>query len=131
MPRSLWLKSNTSLNLKQTYFKLAKLHSEKCEAEENLEDILGEIKIIAEKIKYNHPLRKCVDLIITKCPQSFRNNLRRNVEDYTDYEENENSRNSDIPSEKALVKLHSKLIKSLQVNNRLFLVDIFLLLTQT
>ncbi len=116
-PRSLWLKSNTSLNLKQTYFKLAKLHGEKCEAEENLEDILGEIKTIAEKIKYNHPLRKCVDLIVKKCPQSFRNNLRRNVEDYTDYNENEN-RNSDIPSEKALVKLHSKLIKSLQVNNR-------------
>ena len=83
-----------------------------------MEDILGEIRIIAEKIKYNHPLRKCVDLIIKKCPQSFRNNLRRNVEDYTDYEENDNGRNSGIPSEKALVKLHSKLIKSLQVNNR-------------
>ena len=79
---------------------------------------MSEIKSLAEKIKYNHPLRGCVDIIVAKCPQSFRNNLRRNVEDYTDYNEEENRRNNDIPSEKALVKLHSKLIKSLQVNNR-------------
>ncbi len=118
VPRSLWYRSNTSLYLKQTYFKLAKLHGEKCEAEENLEDILSEIKTIAEKIRYNHPLRNCVDIIVKKCPQSFRNNLRRNNEDYSDYNENDFNRTNEIPSEKALVKLHAKLIKSLQVNNR-------------
>lgn len=66
LPRSLWEKSQTSLRLKQIYFKIAKLHGEKCEAEENLEDILNEIKTIAEKIKYNHPLRHCVDIIVKK-----------------------------------------------------------------
>lgn len=106
----------TSLRLKQIYFKLAKLHGEKCEAEENLEDILNEIKAIAEKIRYNHPYRNFIDIIVTKCPDSFRNGLRRNVEDFSDYEENTNQR--DIPSEKSLVNLHCRLIKSLQVNNR-------------
>lgn len=66
LPRSLWEKSQTSLRLKQIYFKIAKLHGEKCEAEEDLEDILNEIKTIAEKIKYNHPLRHCVDIIVKK-----------------------------------------------------------------
>ncbi len=66
VPRSLWYKSITSLNLKQIYFKIAKLHGEKCDAEESLEDILSEIKKIAEKIRYNHPLRYCVDLIVKK-----------------------------------------------------------------
>ncbi len=51
VPRSLWLKSQTALNLKRIYFKIAKLHGEKCDAEENLEDILSEVKTIAEKVK--------------------------------------------------------------------------------
>ena len=118
VPRSMWYRSNTSLHLKQTYFKLAKLHGEKCEAEENLEDILNEIKTIAEKIRYNHPLRNCVDIIVKKCPQSFRNSLRRNNEDYSDYNENDYNRTNEIPNERALVKLHTKLIKCLQVNTR-------------
>ncbi|CAF0888733.1 unnamed protein product [Brachionus calyciflorus] len=116
VPRSIWSKSNTSLRLKQLYFKLAKLHGEKCEAEEQLEDILNEIKIIAEKIRYNHPFRSFVDIIVTKCPESFRNSLRRNVEDYSEY--NESAYDRDIPSEKALVKLNCSLIKALQVKDR-------------
>lgn len=71
VPRTLWFKSITSLHLKQIYFKLAKLHGEKCEAEENLEDILNEVKTIAEKIKYNHPLRQCVDIIVKKVMINF------------------------------------------------------------
>ena len=71
VPRSLWYRSITSLHLKQTYFKIAKLHGEKCDAEESLEDILNEVKTIAEKIRYNHPLRSCVDLIVKKVVKSF------------------------------------------------------------
>ena len=70
VPRSLWYRSITSLHLKQTYFKIAKLHGEKCDAEESLEDILNEVKTIAEKIRYNHPLRNCVDLIVKKVVDS-------------------------------------------------------------
>ena len=123
VPRSFWFKSITLLRLRQIYFKLAKLHGEKCDAEETLEDILNDVKSLAEKIKYNHPLRQCVDIIIKKCPDSFRSNLRRNVEDYDDYNE-EAAR--DIPSEKTMVKLHTRLIKALQVTNRYKLIlDIF------
>jgi hypothetical protein len=116
VPRSLWYNSITSHNLKQLYFKIAKLYGEKCEAEENLEDMLNDIKQIAEKIKYNHPLRSKIDIIVKKCPESFRNTLRRNIEDYNDYNEDANSR--DMPSEKQLINLHARLIKLLQINNR-------------
>ncbi len=116
VPRSLWNKANSDLNLKQIYFKLAKLHGEKCDAEEKLEDVLNEIKTIAEKIRYNHPMRNYVDLIVKKCPDNFRQNLRKNVEDYNDY--NEDSNRSNILDEKSLVNLHNRLIRMLQVNNR-------------
>lgn len=116
VPRSFWQRSQTSLYLKQIYFKIAKLHGEKCDAEENLEDILNEVKAIAEKVRYNHPVRNCIDLIVKKCPESFRSSLRRNVEDYRDYDELR--QDNDIPSEKSLVNLHTRLIKSIHVNNR-------------
>lgn len=116
VPRSLWYKSQTTLYLRQIYFKIAKLYGEKCDAEENLEDILNEVKAVAEKIKYNHPIRNCVDIIVNKCPENFKANLRRNVEDYRDYDELSSDRG--VPTEKALVSLHTRLIKSLQVNNR-------------
>lgn len=116
VPRSLWNKSNTDLNLKQIYFKLAKLHGEKCDAEESLEDLLNEIKTIAENIRYNHPLRNYIDLIVKKCPENFRKNLQRNVEDFSEY--NNNSSHSEIIEEKSLVNLHNRLIKLLQLNNR-------------
>ncbi len=98
-------------------FKIAKLHGEKCDAEESLEDILAEVKTIAEKVRYNHPLRSCVDVIVGKCPEVFRTTLRRNVEDYRDFDESRSS-DSDVPSEKYLVALHNRLIKSLQVSSR-------------
>lgn len=66
VPRSLWVRSQTALYLKEIYFKIAKLHGEKCDAEESLEDILNEVKEVAEKIRYNHPLRHCIDLIVKK-----------------------------------------------------------------
>jgi hypothetical protein len=66
VPRTLWHNSSYSLRLKQIYFKLAKLHGEKCDAEEALEDVLNETKTIAESIRYNHPLRSCVDIIVKK-----------------------------------------------------------------
>lgn len=71
VPRTLWYRSKTSLYLKQLYFRIAKLQGEKCDAEENLEDILGEVKSVTEKIKYNHPLRSCIDVIVKKVSLSF------------------------------------------------------------
>jgi hypothetical protein len=42
--------------------------------------------------------------------------LRRNIEDYRDYDEASDNRG--VPNERNLVALHTRLIKSLQVNNR-------------
>jgi hypothetical protein len=71
VPRSFWYKSMTSLRLRQIYFKLAKLHGEKCDAEEALEDILNDIRTLADKIKYNNPMRSCLDIIIQKVKKKY------------------------------------------------------------
>jgi hypothetical protein len=120
VPRSLWYRSDTMLRLKQIYFKLAKLHTEKCESEERLEDVLNLVKDVAEKVKYNHPMRGFVDLIVKKCPEDFRNSLRRNMEDYEEFNTNNNTRNTNdnIPNEKGLVNLHFRLIKAVQIHTR-------------
>ena len=73
VPRTLWHRSNTALYLKQLYFKITKLHGEKCEADESLEDILNEIKTAAEKIKYNHPYRNFLDIILKKVRKKYFN----------------------------------------------------------
>ena len=121
VPRSFWLKSMTALHLNQIYFKVVKLHGEKCEADEHLEDILAEVKEIAEKVRYNDPLRTNVEIILSKCPEAFRNSIRRNMEDYNDYNESSrgmSSSGSGMPSVKHLVGLHYRVIKALQVKNR-------------
>jgi hypothetical protein len=111
-PRTMWLKSDYNLHLKQSYFQLARLHIEKCEAEEELEDLVAEIKQLAEKIKYNHSYRIFIDTIIQKCPEEY--NLRLNLEDYHDY----NGTTDDLPSEAYFVKLHVKLIKCIHKYKR-------------
>lgn len=55
---------------------------------------------------------------LDQCPESFRASLRRNVEDFVDYNESSGRRAADLPTEKALVTLHSRLIKASQINNR-------------
>lgn len=59
----------------------------------------------AEAIKYNHAFRKYIDTILSKCPEEYTNNLRRN-DDYVDYNEQDKS----IPSEKALIRMHLNVI---------------------
>ncbi|KAJ8305917.1 hypothetical protein KUTeg_016462 [Tegillarca granosa] len=74
---------------------------------------LKEIKQISEKIKYNHPLRKHVDTILLKCPESMRHSVSRNKDDYEDYDTSR-----DIPTEKTLVKLHKRVIEKSQAHKR-------------
>lgn len=115
VPRTLWYKSMPSFQLKYVYFNLAKLHHEKIENEEILEEILGEVKQIAEKVKYNDPMWNQIDLLLKKCPEGFLSTVNRNTQDYSDYEPNQNN---DLPSEKYLVRLHTKLVKAVQNNDR-------------
>ncbi|XP_029434693.1 LMBR1 domain-containing protein 2 [Rhinatrema bivittatum] len=114
IPRSYWYGSRRGYLLMKTYFKAAKLMTEKADAEENLEDMMEEVRKVSECIKYNHPLRKCVDTILKKCPTEYQEKMGRNMDDYEDFDEKQNS----YPSEKSLVKLHKQVIYSVQRHQR-------------
>ncbi|XP_072272694.1 G-protein coupled receptor-associated protein LMBRD2 [Pyxicephalus adspersus] len=115
IPRSHWNGAKKGYLLMKTYFKAAKLMTEKADAEENLEDVMEEVRKVNESIKYNHPLRKCVDTILRKCPTEYQEKMGRNMDDYEDYEE---EKNINYPSEKTLVKLHKQVIYAVQRHNR-------------
>ncbi|XP_057287108.1 G-protein coupled receptor-associated protein LMBRD2 [Pezoporus wallicus] len=114
IPRSHWNGAKRGYLLMKTYFKAAKLMTEKADAEENLEDIMEEVRKVSESIKYNHPLRKCVDTILKKCPTEYQERMGRNMDDYEDFDERQNS----YPTEKSLVKLHKQVIYSVQRHRR-------------
>ncbi|XP_013931797.1 PREDICTED: LMBR1 domain-containing protein 2 [Thamnophis sirtalis] len=114
IPRSHWNGAKKGYLLMKTYFKAAKLMTEKADAEENLEDIMEEVRKVNESIKYNHPLRKCVDTILKKCPTEYQDRMGRNMDDYEDFEERSNT----YPTEKSLVKLHKQVNYSVQRHHR-------------
>ncbi|MEQ2292199.1 LMBR1 domain-containing protein 2-B [Ameca splendens] len=98
----------------KTYFKASKLMTEKADAEENLEDVMEEVRKVSESIKYNHPLRKCIDTILRKCPVDYQEKMGRNMDDYEDFDDKQNT----YPTEKSLVKLHKQVIYVVQRHNR-------------
>ncbi|XP_051552333.1 G-protein coupled receptor-associated protein LMBRD2B-like isoform X2 [Myxocyprinus asiaticus] len=80
IPRSYWRASCHGQLLAKTYFKAAKLMTEKADAEENLEDVIEEVRTINETIKYNHPLRKCIDTILRKVIYAVQRHNRTQVQ---------------------------------------------------
>ncbi|MBN3301102.1 LMD2B protein, partial [Amia calva] len=114
IPRSYWNASRRGHLLMKTYFKAAKLMTEKADAEENLEDVMEEVRKVSESIKYNHPLRKYIDTILKKCPTEYQEKMGRNMDDYEDFDDKQNA----YPSEKSLVKLHKQVIYAVQRHNR-------------
>ncbi|KAJ4918731.1 hypothetical protein JOQ06_003379, partial [Pogonophryne albipinna] len=75
IPRSYWNSSRHGHLLIKTYFKASKLMTEKADAEENLEDIMEEVRKVSESIKYNHPLRKYIDTVLRKCPLDYQEKM--------------------------------------------------------
>uniref|UniRef100_A0A671VKQ0 LMBR1 domain containing 2b n=1 Tax=Sparus aurata TaxID=8175 RepID=A0A671VKQ0_SPAAU len=114
IPRSYWNASRHGHLLIKTYFKASKLMTEKADAEENLEDVMEEVRKVSESIKYNHPLRKYIDTILRKCPVDYQEKMGRNMDDYEDFDDKQNT----YPSEKSLVKLHKQVIYAVQRHNR-------------
>uniref|UniRef100_A0A9J8DI28 LMBR1 domain containing 2a n=1 Tax=Cyprinus carpio carpio TaxID=630221 RepID=A0A9J8DI28_CYPCA len=80
IPRSYWRASCHGQLLAKTYFKAAKLMTEKVDAEENLEDVMEDVKTVSETIKYNHPLRKCIDTILKKVIYAVQRHNRTQVQ---------------------------------------------------
>ncbi|TRY99635.1 hypothetical protein DNTS_004826 [Danionella cerebrum] len=114
IPRSYWEASHQGQMLIKTYFKAAKLMTEKADAEENLEDAMEEVRKINECIKYNNPLRKNVETILRKCPVEYQEKMGRNMEDYEEFDDKQNT----YPTDRSLSKLHKQVIYAVQRHNR-------------
>lgn len=109
VPRSLWNNSKPGFTLQHAYFKSAKLSSDKAVAEENVDEVLESLHGASRAIPMNDELRPCMDTIIRKVPTELMEKASRSAGQ---------SITSDVPSEKALVRLHKQVIKSLQTLQR-------------
>ncbi|XP_073817587.1 LMBR1 domain-containing protein 2 homolog [Musca autumnalis] len=114
VPRSLWNNAKPGFTLQYAYFKAAKLSADKAEAEENVDDVLESLQGIARSVPNNHELRECVETILRKVPTELQERAARN------YSRGGNGGGTStiVPSEKALVRIHRQVIKSLQTLQR-------------
>lgn len=102
--------SKPGYTLKHAYFKLSKLSSDKAEAEETAEDVLESLQSLNIIIPSHHSSRPFVDEILRKVPTELMEKAKRSVRS--------GDTGGGIPSEKALIRLHRQVIKSLQVLQR-------------
>ncbi|XP_033828895.1 G-protein coupled receptor-associated protein LMBRD2B-like [Periophthalmus magnuspinnatus] len=110
IPRSYWLSSNPAYLLNKTYFKVAKMATEKAAAEEDLADVMDEVSSVNQSVSSSSPLRKRVDTILSKCPAVYQEQMNS---------ENDGSPVSHVvPSIGALVTLHKKVIRCVQRSTR-------------
>lgn len=110
VPRSLWNASKRAYLLNYSYFKAAKLSSDKCEAEENVDEVLESLQAASLAVGPGHPLHRNLETILQKVPVELRDRMnRRQLPDDTP---------TDIPSEKVLIRLHRQVIKALQTAHR-------------
>ncbi|GBP15163.1 LMBR1 domain-containing protein 2 homolog [Eumeta japonica] len=98
VPRSLWNNSKKNYKLTYSYFKIAKLSSDKCEAEEAMDDILDNIRAVVAATGPGHPLQKHTDTIVTKLPLQLRDRMNNRA-----HPERPLS-----PTLKSLINLHKK-----------------------
>lgn len=112
VPRSLWNHSKPGVTLKQAYFKLAKLSTEKADAEENVDDVLESLNVVSNVTPLNHELRPCIDTIIRKVPTELMERIKRNTNRY------DGTQTNVVPTEKSLIRLHKQVIKSIQTFQR-------------
>ncbi|XP_052864857.1 LMBR1 domain-containing protein 2 homolog [Anopheles cruzii] len=110
VPRSLWNNSKPGFALQYAYFKLSKLSSEKAEAEENVDDVLESLQSANRAVPARHVLRPALETIIRKVPTELMERANRITR--------EDASPMAVPSEKALVRLHRQVIKSLQTLQR-------------
>uniref|UniRef100_A0A674CMV7 LMBR1 domain containing 2a n=1 Tax=Salmo trutta TaxID=8032 RepID=A0A674CMV7_SALTR len=106
IPCLYWNSSRHGYLLAKTYFKVAKLATEKSDAEENMDDAMEEVANVNESVGYSHPLRNNIDTILRKCPMEIQEKMvRLNTEDSED-----ESTQRTYPSKRSLVKLHKQVI---------------------
>lgn len=98
--------------MQHAYFKTSKLSTEKAEAEENVDDVLESLHAASRATPTNHERRAFVETILRKVPVELMEKVQRNGNTRGDMS------STIIPSEKALVRLHKQVIKSLQTMQR-------------
>lgn len=111
VPRSLWAHSKPGVTLKQAYFKLAKMSTERADAEENVDDVLESLNAVSQATPLTHELRPCIDTILRKVPTELMERVRR--QGRTDV-----GQAGAVPTEKSLIRLHKQVIKSIQTFQR-------------
>lgn len=110
VPQSIWHSASTLHTLNHTYFRASKLSQEKADANEHVNDLLQSMRALGGAIGMNHALRPHMDTIESKVTTELLDRVRR--------QQTPDSPHVDVPSEKALVRLHKQLIKALQNHRR-------------
>ncbi|CAH0727923.1 unnamed protein product, partial [Brenthis ino] len=108
VPRNLWNNSKKNYTLNYSYFKVAKLSTDKCEAEETMDEILESLNSVTAAVGPGHPLYRHVETIVQKLPIQLRDKLNSRAP----------PERPSPPSFKSLVNLHKKTIKALHVLQR-------------
>ncbi|XP_045607461.1 LMBR1 domain-containing protein 2 homolog [Procambarus clarkii] len=110
VPRSLWYSASIAHTLHHSYFRAAKLSQERAESNERVNDLLQSMRALGGSVGPGHPLRSHMDVIENKIPTELLDRVIRQAP--------LDSPHADVPSEKALVRLHKQLIKALQNQRR-------------
>ena len=111
VPRSCWSRSQKGYQLTHSYFRVAKLMSEKSDAEENLDDVLISLNHISSMIGETDARRPKLNTILNKVPLEFMDKIKRRrceVDFGAD----------SAPNDKTLIRLHRQVIRSLQNYHR-------------
>ncbi|GAU93072.1 LMBR1-3 [Ramazzottius varieornatus] len=112
IPRGIFKRSNLSYQLAYTQFKLAKVSVEKAEADEEIADIFSEIRKMVPQLNERHHLRKCLDVMISKCPDDIQQSLTNPPAGRTS-DRSGNVTSGIVPTESSLAFLHKRMIASI------------------
>jgi hypothetical protein len=118
VPLNVYNHSRTFYMLSQVQFKLSQLYNEKIDIEERLESLVDEISKLCLQIKYNDPLRPCLEEIVKIIPEQYSNRVKLTMDDYEDYRTTTTTNLTDLPTEKQLIKLNRLLKKSKHIHHR-------------
>ncbi len=118
VPLNVYNHSRTFYLLSQVQFKLSQLYNEKIDIEERLESLVDEVSKLSLQIKYNDPLRPCLEEIVKIIPEQYSNRVKLTMDDYEDYRSTTTNNLTDLPTEKQLIKLNRLLKKSKHIHHR-------------
>ena len=110
VPRNLWMRTKRGYQLNRAYFKVAKLMTERTDADEALDDALIAANAISTVVGQEDMRRPYVEEILKKIPVELMERIKRRRTD--------NPFGSDPPTEKTFIRLHRQVIKALQDHHR-------------